>query len=86
MTDERAAGKILQAECFEVQDFLGGGVAGKQDLEAAVEAKTIHDIGTDAAACGVLGFEEADIRSGCFHAYGTTETGKACSYNDCVKH
>ena len=47
-----------QPERVVVEEVLGGGVGGQQDLEAAVEAEAVDVVGADAAAGSVGALED----------------------------
>lgn len=65
-----------------IEEFLGFGIGGDKDLEAAVEEEAVDNVGADAAADGVGGIEEEEGDVVGVEVGGGGETGEAGTDDD----
>jgi hypothetical protein len=55
-------------------------------LEAPVEQHAVHDVGTDASADDILGFEDGDLDTGADQVSGARQAGQTGSDDDDLRH
>src|SRR5438552_4088050 len=77
VTDEHAGGEGPQVQRRVIEHALGFGISRQQELEAAVEAKTVERVGADAAADAVGRFENLKRNADLSKPTRTRETRKA---------
>ena len=75
--DDAAARERPKVEGIEIEDAAAFGGGGEVDLETAVEAKAFDDIGADAAANAVRGFEYLERYAALRQPPGTAQPGQS---------
>ena len=83
--DQGAAVERLQVERAVVEDALGLGVGGEQDLKAAVEAEAVDGVGADAAADAVGRFDDAERDADLAQPQGAAQPGQPRSDDQHVR-
>lgn len=74
--------KGTQIEAIVIEDRLRRGVGCEQDLEPSIEAEAFNQIGADAAADAVRGFQQQAIPAAFHQAPGAAQPGESCAEND----
>ena len=80
--DSGAGVEFLEVKGLVVEEVLGFGVGGDEDLEAAVEEEAVDNVGADAAAHGVGGFEEEEGDVAGVEVGGGGEAGESGADDD----
>lgn len=52
--------ELLEIQGLIIEELLGFGIGGDEDLEAAVQEEAVDNVGADAASDGVGSFEEEE--------------------------
>jgi len=68
--------KFFQIESVVIEGALGFGISSEQNLKAAIEQKTIHFIGPNAAADAIGGFHDLERNASVGQMTGAGETGE----------
>lgn len=69
----------MEVEGLVIEEFSSFGISGDEDLKAAVEKEAVDQVGADATADGVGGFEEEEGDVGGVEVGGGGEAGEAGS-------
>ena len=73
MPDQRSRDQAAQLERAVVERLACLRVASQHDLEAAIKAKAVHNVGPHAAARGISGLKEGDVKPGLLKQAGTAQ-------------
>jgi len=52
--------ELLEIQGLIIEELLGFGIGGDEDLEAAVQEEAVDNVGADAASDGVRSFEKEE--------------------------
>ncbi len=81
---ERAGGEVPHRQLHEIDVAAHLGIGGEQNLETAVETKTIDDVGAHATTNAVACLEKRDTTASALQVAGARETRKTSTYDDDV--
>ena len=80
--DLDTGGEAAEPERVEVQHAARFGVRGQEDLEAAIDAKPVHQVGADAPTRSVARLEHLHAHAGRHERARAGEPGQPCSDHD----